>query len=397
MSQEMEYSRSTRRGLLLAALLALFLGSRFTARANDLPSSASSNEVNALITKLGDASFAAREEATTKLAEMDVSVRAALQEAVKSRDAEVRSRARRILTTVNERYFQQRLAAFASDVDDKQGLQLPGWSRYQALVGKDRVARDLFVEMHRAEPRILEATESKLESVSELLADRLGEMFQSAQLGGAANTSGSSAAALLFVATDADLKLNAEVANLVTMLAYQPAFYSALNGARGDHLRKLLEAWVTRETDEPALLAQNVALALNQNLPAGRSLATAVLKTGELPAHSIQQAMSLLARSGKPADAALLEGFLKDETVLAHFNPNEANRDVLKMSDYAMAMMMQLTGNNPRDFRDGPLRWNQGWNADLQTLAFRTEEDRQAALKKWNAWWTAHKDKLGKD
>ena len=354
-------------------------------------------EVKLLIAQLGDASFAVREEATTKLAEMDVSVRPALQEAAKSRDAEVRSRARRILALVNERYFQQRLAAFASDVDDKQGLQLPGWSRFKTLVGKDRPARELFVEMHRAEPRILEATESKLESVNELLADRLGDMFQSAQLGGAANMSSSSAAALLFVATDAELKLSSEVANLVTMLAYQPAFYSALNGARGDNLRKLLEAWVSRETDEPTLLAQNVALALNQNLAAGRGLATAVLKKGDLPVHSLQQAMSLLARSGKSADAALLEPFLKDETVLAHFNPNEATRDVLKMSDYAMAMMMKLTGNNPRDFRDGPLRWNQGWNADLQTLAFPTEEDRQAALKKWNAWWSAHKDKLGKD
>jgi hypothetical protein len=354
-------------------------------------------EVKVLISQLGDASFAAREEATTRLAEMDVSVRPALQEAAKSRDAEVRSRARRILAIVNERYFQQRLAAFASDIDDKRGLQLPGWTRFKTIVGKDRSARDLFVEMHRAEPRILEATESKLESVNELLADRLSEIFQSAQLGGAANTTGSSAAALLFVASNSELKLSADVANLVTMLAYQPAFYSALNGARGDNLRKLLEVWVLRDTDEPTILAQNLALALNQNLAAGRGLATAVLKKGELPVHSLQQAMSLLARSGKPADAALLERFLKDETVLAHFNPNEPNRDVLKLSDFAMAMMIELTGNNPRDFRDGPLRWNQGWNADLQTLAYRTEEDRQEALKKWNAWWTAHKDKLDKN
>ncbi len=62
-----------------------------------------------------------------------------------------------------------------------------------------------------------------------------------------------------------------------------------------------------------------------------------------------------------------------------------------------MAMMIQLTGNNPRDIRDGLLRWGQGWNADLQTLAFRTDEDRQAALKKWSIWWSAHKDKLAKD
>jgi hypothetical protein len=382
-------------GLLLATALSLCQIASLASAAT--PPAASPAQVKSLIAQLGDASFAVREAATTRLAGMDVSIRPALQEATKSRDAEVRSRARRILAIVNERYFQQRLAAFAADAENKQGLDLPGWSRYQTIVGKDHLARELFVEMHRAEPRILEATESKLESINELLADRLGEMFQLTQLGGSANLSGSSAAALLFVASDAQLKLNADVANLVSMLAYQPAFYTALNGARAEEFKKLLEAWVLRETDDPNVLVQNVSLALNQNLSAGRGLAKSVLKKDDLSPHALQQAISLLARTGQKEDAALLERFLKDETVLAHFNPNEANRDILKVSDYAMAMMIQLTGNDPRDFREGPLRWNQGWNADLQTLAFRTDEDRQAAMKKWNAWWSAHKDKLGKE
>jgi hypothetical protein len=385
------------RPLTALALGVCQLGVLAIATGADVPSAATPNDVKSLIARLGDPSFAAREAATTRLAEMDVSVRPALQAATKSRDAEVRSRARRILATVNERYLQQRLAAFAADVEDKQRLDLPGWSRFQAIVGTDRKARELFVEMHRAEPRILETTESKLESINELLADRLGEMFQAAQFGGSANLSSASAAALLFVASDAHVSLSADVANFVSALAYQPAFYSALNGTRALELKKLLEAWVLRETDDPTVLAQNVSLALNQNLAAGRKLAIDVLKKDDLPGHAVQQAMSLLARSGQKLDAVQLERFLKDETVLAHFNSNSATHDVLKICDYAMAMMIQLTGNNPRDFRDGPLRWGQGWNADLQTLAFRTEEDRQAALKKWHAWWLAHKDKLGKE
>jgi hypothetical protein len=394
----MRHSMTRTRGFLLTTACCVCQFASFTSAAvSDTSPPAPPAEIKSLIAQLGDASFAVREAATTRLAEMDVSVRPALQEATKSRDAEVRSRARRILTTVNERYFQQRLAAFAADVENQQGLDLPGWSRYQTIVGKERPARELFVEMHRAEPRILGATESKLESINELLADRLDEMFQVTQFGGSPNISGSSAAALMFVASDEQLKLSADVANLISMLAYQPAFHSALNGVRGEELKKLLEAWVLRETDDPALLAQNVSLALNQNLAAGRGLAKSVLKKDDLPPPALQQAMSLLARSGQKEDAALLERFLKDETVLAHFNPNEAKRDVLKVSDYAMAMMIHMTRNNPRDFREGPLVWNQGWNADLQTLAFRTDEDRQAALKKWAIWWSAHKDKLGKD
>jgi hypothetical protein len=152
-----------------------------------------------------------------------------------------------------------------------------------------------------------------------------------------------------------------------------------------------------RETDDTALLMQNVSLAMQHNLPVGRELAKSVLSKGDLPPQAVSQAMSLLARTGKKQDAAILEKFLADETVLANFNRNDPGRHSLKVCDCAMAMMIVLTGNKPDQFRDGPLRWNQGWNVDLQTLAFPTDEDRQAALKKWNEWWSENKEKLGKE
>jgi hypothetical protein len=358
---------------------------------------ASPDEVKLLIAKLGDRSFAVREAATTRLAELDVSIRPALSEAVKSRDAEVRMRARRVLVLVNERYFESRLSAFVADADGKQGVELPGWSRFRSLAGKSREARELFVEMQRAEPRILEATESKLENIHELLTDRLQEGFQTPQFGGGGEMSAASAAALVFVATDPKVQLRPESASLVSMLIYQPPFHSALGGPRGDAAKTILAAWVMRETEDAALLMQNVSLAMQHNLPVGRELAKSVLAKGDLPPHSVAQAMSLLARTGKKEDAALLEKFLADTTVVASFNRNDPGRHSLKVCDCAMAMMIVLTGNKPDQFRDGPLRWNQGWNVDLQTLAFPTDEDRQAALKKWNEWWAENKGKLGKE
>jgi hypothetical protein len=366
--------------------------------AANAPRVASPDEVKLLIAKLGDRAFAVREAATTRLAEMDVSIRPALTEAIKSRDAEVRMRARRILVIVNQRYFETRLVAFVSDADGKQGVELPGWSRFQSLAGKGREARELFVEMQRAEPRILEATESKLENINELLADRLQEGFQTPQFGGSGGElSAASAAALVFVASDPKVQLRPESASLVGMLIYQPPFHAALAGPRGEGVKTLLAAWVMRETDDTALLMQNVYLAKQHNLSVGRDLAKTVLGKGDLPPHAVAQAMSLLALSGKKEDAALLESFLGDETVIANFNRNDPGRHSLKVCDFAMAMMIVLTGNKPDQFRDGPLRWNQGWNVDEQTLAFPTDEDRQAALKKWKAWWTENKGKLGKE
>jgi hypothetical protein len=353
-------------------------------------------EAKSLITKLGDPSFAEREAATNKLAQMDVSVRELLTQAIQSRDAEVRWRARRVLAVVNERYFQQRLAEFSADVEDKQGLDLPGWSRFKQMVGRSPGARELFIEMQRAEPNLLETAESKLGSVSEILTDRLNEAFQAPQFGAASNTSAASAAAVVFVATDPNLKLSAETAEMIGAFVYQPAFYSALTGNRSAELKKLLEAWVTRDSDDDALLIQNVGIALNQGLPAGRALAKKALAKKQLSPEGLRLSMSLLARTGKTEDAALLATFLKDETVLNHFNPNQADRDVLKVCDYAMAMMLHLTGSNPLEFRNGPLRWHQGWNAELQTLAFPSEQDRRTASDKWSTWWSTHADHLKK-
>jgi hypothetical protein len=391
MQRTLMYGMVLTAGICLCSIVAAQDG------AGDVPPIASPDEVKLLIAKLGDRSFSVREAATTRLAELDVSIRPALVEATKSRDAEVRMRARRILVTVNQRYFETRLSAFIADVDGKQGLELPGWSRFQSLAGKSREARELFVELQRAEPRILEATESKLENVNELLADRLQEGFQTPQFGGAGELSAASAAALLFAATDPKVQLRPESAALVGMLIYQPPFHSALGGPRGDLVKPILAAWVMRETDDEALLAQNVSLALQHNLSVGRELAKSVLEIKDLPPQRTTGAMSLLARTGKAEDAALLERFLSDETVIASFNRNDPGRHSLKICDCAMAMMIVLTGSKPDQFRDGPLRWNQGWNVDPQTLAFPTDEDRHAALKKWKQWWTENKEKLGKD
>jgi hypothetical protein len=389
--------KNAKHGTVLAVVICLCSNVAAQDGVGDMPPVASPDEVKLLTARLGDRSFSVREAATTRLAELDVSIRPALVEATKSRDAEVRMRARRILVMVNQRYFESRLRAFIADVDGKQGVDLPGWSRFQSLAGKSREARELFVEMHRAEPRILEATESKLENVNELLADRLQESFQTPQFGGAGELSAASAAALVFAATDSKVQLRPESAALVGMLIYQPPFHAALGGPRGDAIKPILSAWVMRETDDVALLMQNVSLAMQHDLPAGRDLAKSVLSKGDLPPHSVAQAMSLLARTGKKEDAALLEKFLTDETVIANFNRNDPGRHSLKVCDCAMAMMIVLTHNKPDHFREGPLRWNQGWNVDLQTLAFPTDEDRHAALKKWNEWWTENKGKLGKD
>ena len=55
--------------------------------------------------------------------------------------------------------FQRRLVLFAEDVNDANHYDLPGWPRFREMVGSDRAARRLFVDMQRSEMGLMELSE----------------------------------------------------------------------------------------------------------------------------------------------------------------------------------------------------------------------------------------------
>jgi hypothetical protein len=350
-----------------------------------------------LIEQLGDREFSARESATDRLAEMDVSIRPLLEKALESRDAEIRSRARRVLLVINERDLQNRLASFAADADDKLKLSLPGWDRFREIVGKDKASRELFVDMFRAEPRLMDAAESRLLSVNELLAERAREIYTSFYLGGGLSrpASATSIAAILFVASDPRVALSGDAPSLTSALTQQSIYFTTGNNLRADQYKRILGAWITRDSSDTNVLWQSLQTALSQNLPEGRTLARNVLAKQTLPPQMKQQAMSLLARAGKNTDAALLVPLLDDASILQNNNPNgQTDRDNVKVSDYAMAVMMHLTNQNPKEFGMERADLQQGWNLKVETISFRTDDDRQSAAKKWRSWWEENKSKF---
>jgi hypothetical protein len=353
-----------------------------------------------LIEKLGNRQFSERETATDRLVEMDVSIRPLLERAMKSSDAEVRSRSRRVLLVINERDLQNRLAAFAADTEDKLHLTLPGWLRYQQIVGKDKAARELFVDMFRAEPRLMEATESRLQSVNELLAERARELYTTFYLGGGVSrpASATSIAAILLVASDPQVALNGDAPFLISSLTQQGVYFTTGNNLRADQYKRILGAWITRDTSDTNVLWQSLSTALAQNLPEGRALARNVLGKQTLPPQMKQQAISLLARTGDKTDATLLVPLLDDASILQNNNPNgQHDRDNVKVADYAMAIMMHLTGQKPKDFGMDRADLQQGWNLKVETISFRTEEDREAVSKKWKSWWDENKSNFAAD
>ncbi len=90
----------------------------------------------------------------------------------------------------------------------------------------------------------------------------------------------------------------------------------------------------------------------------------------------------------------MLVPLLDDASIVQNNNANgQADRDNVKVSDYAMAVMLHLTAQNPKDFGMERADLQQGWNLKAETISFRTDEDREAAIKKWKSWWEENKAK----
>ena len=125
-----------------------------------------------LVSLLGDRSFAVRREATSRLVELGIAAMGALEQGVQSEDREISFRSRHVLSIVREHDFQRRLRAFASGQNLADQYHLPGWPLFAKDVGTDREARLLFVEMQRAEPKLLSVLEESPEDLSDELTER---------------------------------------------------------------------------------------------------------------------------------------------------------------------------------------------------------------------------------
>ena len=107
-------------------------------RADDVhaaKSSSADNEIDLLVTQLGDDLFSVRENATNQLIQKGIVAKAQLTKATKSPDAEVRMRAKRVLATVVDADFKARLKAFTADTDGSRQTTLPGWSEFKKSIG----------------------------------------------------------------------------------------------------------------------------------------------------------------------------------------------------------------------------------------------------------------------
>ncbi|MEE3220079.1 MAG: hypothetical protein VX257_07440, partial [Planctomycetota bacterium] len=80
----------------------------------------SDSRITELIRQLGAPSFGQRQRASLQLQAIGVTAKPALVQALQHNDAEIRSRARRILLAVLDTDLQRRITAFAADPSDQR-------------------------------------------------------------------------------------------------------------------------------------------------------------------------------------------------------------------------------------------------------------------------------------
>ncbi len=348
------------------------------------------DDSKSLVGQLGHELFSVREGATNKLIERGIDARPQLVAALTSTDAEVRLRAKRILSIVADADYQKRKRAFIADVDGQAGTTLPGWAVFKEAIGSDQAARDFFVEISDTETSLLAALEQGPKEAAAVLKECTQAAIEKVQPQGRRNSQPGAMdlkvmAALLFVGGDPSVPLTDEVAAKISGIPGNRTFSDIMSGgARREMFRKLVGRWVARDMSA-TLVAQNLGLARKYHLREALEPAAKTLESAEAtsPANKEARKMALLVIGclGGKEQLGEVQRYLNDSSVL--FDSGGDNHPVqAQMRDLALAVMIKLSEQDGKRFGFENLQFDERFN--LNSVAFGDDVERQAAFKKWD-------------
>ncbi len=351
-------------------------------------------DLAALVQQLGSGSFIERQRATRELTELGIAARDALQAAAIDSDAEVRTRARWILADIWQADFRQRLEAFAADTDGSGKQTLPGWEQFSAQMGGGLTARQLFVELHRAEPELMDAMAKGPKEASETLAARCHAIYEktvAAHLNDPPLSMGT-VTSLLWVASSPEVRLDEQLGvQIYTFLSPRVYQQHLRGGVWSSMLRKILGLWVVKDV-APSMTAQNLIFSVLYGLKAeGLEVAVKVLNDpGSTPTNR-NFALMTVGRYGDEHHASAVEKLLADAMPCGTAQATKSPRQFeLQVRDVALAVLVDLTGQQASDY--GPLVGRNAQQTLFQValVVFNDPALRDAALKKWAEWRAAH-------
>jgi outer membrane protein assembly factor BamB len=365
-------------------------------------------EVLAFVRRLGDDSFVNRQQAAQRLLEIGMPAKPALLAGLQDRDADVRRSCRRLLEDIGNADLRQRLAAFVADPDGKRPVRLAWWEHYREAIGHDRAARDLFIEMQRADGALLEIAEAGGPAAAEAMTVRYRQLFR--QVHGAEGQQSprkeptlGQIAVLLFLSAETRINVPQELLNMFPWvnLVHMGHFSRALQeGPYKPAARRILGRQIALGPADP-WMRNRWQFALQYDLKEGLASALAAIKTPKATApDNAATGVEVVARlGGKPYAATLLPA-LEDTRECARtgrvVNGRHEQR-VIEVRDVALVWLVAIADQDlaqygmpeAKNYVENA-RKNPGMFGGHGAFGFWEQEKREAALKKWEAWVRAH-------
>ena len=301
-----------------------------TSFAQDDPQTASENETNTeessvpvsdaeiadMVQKLGSNIFQERETATRNLQKVGGEALPRLREAAKSKDREVRVRAEQLITAIEEKIKKTVTLKFLRDTNPDLDYGMTGWKFSAKILGPSRKARELFLEMYQADPKLLALLEQTPEKAEPEILNYAGRLAANIVNGGDL-TIGESALLLLTMYLPKMLD-NTTMQDAVQAATFSGAFKRSIILETGDTpARKIFGHWIANVNEKNASRA--MLTARETMVPESAQLARRMLQN-ELDDGDSMVALSLLLLFGDRQDVALLEKLLKDETEIERFD-----------------------------------------------------------------------------
>ena len=352
--------------------------------------------VEQLIDQLGSSSFSARQQASRQLKQIGPAAKSALVKALTSSDAEIRHRSRDILGHVLEIDLENRIAAFVAD-DTGTFDDLPGLTLYQSLAGTSRPAQRLFIRAIRAEPLLLESLDFDAEYASATIKSRAQNLWNQFQRNPSYREISvdkvhyqSCVAALIITIANPEIELDDRTLYFMLQHFERSGLSTYLNrgSEHEEAVRGLVRPLIARSANT-IYATHFIRLAVNHNLKSGLVPAEAILRDrqGEQQPYEVLQALLAVGKLGSKDHIQLLTPLLSDVTLL-HQPMNGRAKVKIKsqMRDAALAVMIHLSGQDPKDYGYTHIAANSIWLFEQTSMGFTSDEERDEALKKWQTW-----------
>lgn len=365
--------------------------------------SVSPAELARLIEQLGSDAYRERVAAEERLGEIGLVAKGELIGGLKHDDAHVRRSCRRILASVMEQDYAQRLSRFKKG-GDSVDADLPGWTHYQQIVGADDASRQLFVKMHEHESGLMASFDAGRETLGQAVQLRFKQIFQglyNRNPGKRKQPDAASVAALLFALSRPDLKLDdsPQQTQYWTQLVHSSNFRTMLtNGPNQSPAKKLLGFWL-KQPSPPQMITQKLSLAIQYQLPEGAQLAKDALRdkkanlAGSYRAYAVQ-ALASLAKKDEAIE--ILAELIDDETQCTLRFVN-GKRFPIQVRDVALGWLVHLTDQQHKAYfmpqaeaAFQRAKSNPRYTVSYSYMYYQQPEDREKALAKWKDWIKDH-------